>query len=62
MEFAVVLLEQGMENTPLHRFKAVLKIGNCPVFDYIRGVFKKVTIKEIFDICHESIIPFLKLP
>jgi hypothetical protein len=51
-----------MEDTPLYRLKAVLKIGNCPVFDYIGGVFQKIAIKEIFDICHEFIIPFLNLP
>jgi hypothetical protein len=42
-----------MENTPLYRFEAVLKIGDCPVFNDIGGVFKEVAIKKFVYISHK---------
>jgi hypothetical protein len=45
VEFPVVHLEKGMEYTPLYGLKAVLKIGNSPVPDYIGSVFQKVLVE-----------------
>jgi hypothetical protein len=59
VELAVVQLKEGMQNPPLHRFEAVLKVRNSPVLDNIGSVFQEISIEQVFYVCHynSSITP-----
>jgi hypothetical protein len=41
---------------PLYRLEPVLKIGNCPVLDYIGSVFKEVSVEDVFYVIY--VIPY----
>jgi alpha-D-ribose 1-methylphosphonate 5-triphosphate synthase subunit PhnL len=44
---AVLHIEQGLENPALHRFQAVVNIGNGPLADDIGGVLKEILLEEL---------------
>jgi len=52
VEVVILLLKKRVKDPPLHRFQAVFKIGNGPVFDNVGRVFKKIPVKNIFYVCH----------
>ena len=52
MKLAVVFFKEGMHDTPLYGLKAVLKIGNSPVFYNIGSVLKKIAVENGFYECH----------
>ena len=53
-ELAVIHCHHGVEDAPLYRFQAVLYIGNRAVLDDIGCVFKKILVKQGFQVLHLS--------
>ena len=46
LEPAVVHVMQGLQNAALHRFQAVVNIGNRALLDDIRGILDEILVKE----------------
>jgi hypothetical protein len=47
VEFAVVHLEEGVEDAPLHGLEPVLEVGYRPVLDDVGGVVEVVLVEDL---------------
>jgi hypothetical protein len=52
VELAVVHLEKGVEDAPLHGLQAVSDVGDRPVLDDIGGVVEEVVVEDLAYVGH----------
>ena len=54
VELAVVHLEEGMHDAPLHGLEAVLEVGYGPVLDYVGRVVEVIVVEDLLDVGHHD--------
>ena len=54
VELAVVHLDQGVYDPPLHRLEPILELGDRPVAYDVRGVLDEVLLEDTACVCHQT--------
>ncbi len=52
VELAVVHLEEGVHDAPLHGLEAVFEIRYGPVLDDVGRVVEEILVEDLLDVCH----------